>query len=101
MQLQKNIIEWNTDKTYTFIDVWRCEKWVMIIPFLKSGRVVDCKRELRYKKACLPIKRINHATPITLPELLKLYSKNDILEMARKKNKNMGKLVNWHKLEFY
>ena len=101
MQLQKNIIEWNKGNDNTFIDAWSYEKWVMIIPFLKSGRVVYCKRELRYKKACLPIKRINDKTKITLPELLKIYSKNDILEMARKKNKNMGKLVNWHKLEFY
>lgn len=83
------------------ITQWFKEKWVMVIPFVKSGRVVDCGEKSKDTKACRPLKRINKSTPITLPELLDMHSKKDILEMARKKNKNMKKRVNWEKLEFY
>lgn len=83
------------------ITQWFKEKWVMVIPFVKSGRVVDCGEKSKDTKACRPLKRIHKTTPITLPELLDMHSKKDILEMARKKNKNMKKRVNWEKLEFY
>lgn len=82
-------------------DQWRKEKWVQIIPFLKSGRVVECGQDTKDTKACRPLKRVNKSTPTTLPELMKKHTKKDILEMARKKNKNMKKRVNWDKLEFY
>jgi hypothetical protein len=83
------------------ISQWFKEKWVMVIPFVKSGKVVECGEKSKDTKACRPLKRINKSTPITLPELLDMHSKKDILEMSRKKNKNMKKRVNWEKLEFY
>jgi hypothetical protein len=83
------------------ISQWYKEKWVMVIPFVKSGKVVECGESVKDTKACRPIKRVNKKTPITLPELLDKHTKKDILEMARKKNKNMKKRVNWEKLEFY
>lgn len=83
------------------ITQWFKEKWVMVIPFVKSGKVVECGEKSKETKACRPLKRINKTTPTTLPELLDMHSKKDILEMARKKNKNMRKRVNWEKLEFY
>jgi len=83
------------------ISQWFKEKWVMVIPFVKSGKVVECGSKLKDTKACRPLKRINKSTPITLPELLDIHTKKDILEMARRKNKNMKKRVNWEKLEFY
>ena len=80
---------------------WYLEQWVMVIPFLKSGKVVECGSPLKDGKACRPLKRINKSTPVTLPELLKIHDKKDILDMSRKKNKTMKKRVNWRKLEFY
>ena len=80
---------------------WYLEQWVMIIPFIKTGKVVECGSQIKDGKACRPLKRINKQTPVTLPELLKIYSKSQVLEMARKKNKNMKRRVNWSKLEFY
>ena len=80
---------------------WHLEQWVMVIPFIKSGKVVECRSHIKDGKACRPLKRINDQTPVTLPELLKMYSKSQVLEMARKKNKNMKRRVDWVKLEFY
>ena len=83
------------------ISRWYKEKWVMVIPFVKTGKVVDCGSKFKDTKACRPIKRVDKNTPITIGELLKIHTKKDILEMARKKNKSMKKKVNWEKLEFY
>ena len=77
---------------------WCQEKWVHVIPFIKSGRVVDCHKGAA--KACRPIWRVDKDTPVTLPELLNMYTKTQILDMARKKNKNMKKDVDWENLEF-
>ena len=83
------------------ISQWFKEKWVMVIPFIKSGKVIECGSSVKDTKACRPLKRINKTTPITLPELLEKYSKKEILSFARLKNKNMKKRANWDKLEFY
>lgn len=80
---------------------WFKEKWVQVIPFLKSGKVVECGTDNKDSKACRPLKRVTKDTPVTLPELMKMHKKEDILAMARKKNKNMKKRVDWEKLEFY
>lgn len=79
---------------------WCEERWVHVIPFLKRGRVVDCGAYESTRKACRPIHRVDEHTPVTLPELLGLYTKTDILEMARKKNKNAKRDVNWDELKF-
>lgn len=93
--------EYYGTKSQEGVSQWFKEKWVMVIPFVKSGRVVECGESVKDTKACRPLRRINRNTPITLPELLDKHTKKDILEMARKKNKNMKKRVNWEKLEFY
>ena len=49
-----------------------------------------------YKKC----KRVNKSTPITLPELIKLHSKKNLLSLARKKNKDMNGRVYWKTLRF-
>ena len=33
---------------------WYLEKWVMIIPFLKTGKVVECGSQIKDGKACRP-----------------------------------------------
>jgi len=80
---------------------WYLEQWIMVLPFVKSGKVVTCGSQTNDTKACRPLKRINKSTPTTIGELMKKHNKSDILAMARKKNKNMSKRVNWDKLEFY
>lgn len=79
---------------------WFKEKWVQVIPFIKSGKVVECGADNKDTKACRPLYRADKDTPITLPELLDLHPKSEILVMARKKNKNMNKSVDWKSLEF-
>jgi len=76
------------------------EKWVQVIPFLKSGKVVECNAHEETTKACRPLYRVSSDTPVTLPELLDLHPKSEILVMARKKNKNIKKSVEWETLEF-
>jgi len=79
---------------------WFQEKWVQVIPFIKSGKVVECDIVSEETKACRPLYRVSEDTPITLPELLDLHPKSEILVMARKKNKNANKSVRWETLEF-
>jgi len=78
-----------------------CERWVQVIPFLKSGKVIDCTATTRHTKASRPITRIDADTPVTLPELLKMHDRNSILNMARRKNKTPHKAVRWETLEFH
>lgn len=78
-----------------------CERWVQVIPFLKSGRVIDASQKTRYTKACRPLIRVDDDTPLTLPELLKMHDRHDILNMARRKNKTPHKSVRWETLEFH
>ncbi len=76
------------------------ERWVEIIPFLKQGRVVDCTAKTLKSKASRPLHRLDHDTPLTLPELLDCHEKADILKMARRANKNPDKRVRWLDLVF-
>ena len=78
---------------------WNKEKWIQVIPFLKDGKKIACGEDNKKTKVCRPMKRIDSKTPITLPELLKLHSKKDLLALARKKNKNMDKRVFWKTLK--
>ena len=48
------------------VDRWFEEQWVQVIPFLKSGRVVECGEQTRATKACRPHKRVDKNTPITM-----------------------------------
>ena len=45
-------------------------------------------------KACRPTRKLK-GTPITLQESVKKLGKKKVLELARKKNKNMKKRVLW------
>lgn len=78
-----------------------CERWVQVIPFLKSGKVIDTTVTTRNTKACRPLIRVDENTPVTLPELLKMHDRYDILNMARRKNKTPHKSVHWETLEFH
>ena len=78
---------------------WIKEQWIQVIPFLKDGKKIACGEDNKKTKVCRPMKRINSKTAITLPELLKLHSKKDLLALARKKNKDMDKRIYWKTLK--
>jgi len=78
---------------------WNSEQWIQVIPFLKDGKKIACGEDNKKTKVCRPTKRIDSKTPITLPELLKLHPKNDLLALAKKKNKDMDKRVFWKTLK--
>lgn len=75
---------------------WMRERWVQVEPYLKKGEAIACGEGSR-GKACRPLVRVNSRTPPTLPELLKIHSKSKLLELARKKNRNMDIRVDWRK----
>ena len=67
--------------------------------FFKRWKKIACGEDNKKTKVCRPMKRINSKTAITLPELLKLHSKKDLLALARKKNKDMDKRIYWKTLK--
>ena len=78
---------------------WFREGWLDVIALLKEGKIVKCG-DGEGGKACRPTKRINKDTPITLQELLELYSVKEILKFAERKANNMELKAQWRKLEF-
>jgi hypothetical protein len=78
---------------------WFAEEWVNVREYLK-GKKVDCGtfEETGLRPACRPLKRINKNTPITLPELLKKATNEEILAEIRKKEKNPDYIIKWKKL---
>ena len=80
---------------------WRTEKWIQILPLLQHGKIIVCgEPDGKSQKACRPIVRINKDTSITIQELLELYSVEDIIKLAEKKNNDMKGRANWKDLKF-
>lgn len=82
------------------LNLWLKEEWINVYAYLKENKIVKCGDE-RYvdKSACRPLKRITSKTPITLPELLKIHSKEKILKAIEKKNKDPQQTrMNWKTL---
>lgn len=73
---------------------WNKEKWVQVIPYVKSGKIVSCGSSNKKNKACRPTRKLK-GTPITLQESIKKLGKKKVLQLARVKNKNMSKKVYW------
>ena len=80
---------------------WRKEKWIQVIPFLTSGKYIECGHAKDMPKVCRPLIRINSKTPITLPELIKLHSKKELLQLAKKKHSDMDGRIFWKIKKFY
>ena len=79
---------------------WLRSEWVQVVPFLETGKKVVCG-EGSNTKACRPTKRINKDTPITIDELIKIHGKKKLLELAKKKQKNMDLRINWKAGKIY
>ncbi len=84
------------------VNRWNRERWIQVIPYLKTGKQIPCGAQNKKNKVCRPLYRISANTPVTLPELLKMgHSKKDLLRLANKKVKDMGGRVYWARLKFY
>jgi len=79
---------------------WFKEEWIQIIPYVKSGKKVQCGSDNKDTKACRPLKRINKQTPPTMKEIIDKYGKEKVIELANKKNKDMKGRLNWIKGTF-
>lgn len=74
---------------------WMKEEWIQVVPYIEKGVRVPCGSRKEAAKACRPYKRISEDTPITLDELLSLHGRTRVLQLAKKKLRNMDGRVNW------
>tara|TARA_R100000657_G_C4545094_1_gene20005 strand:- start:6 stop:428 length:423 start_codon:yes stop_codon:yes gene_type:complete len=82
-------------------DNWTKEEWIQVLPYLEKGKKIVCGLDNKKNKVCRPFKKLNSKTPITLPELLKLHKKEDLIKLAKKKVKDMdGRISSWKTLKF-
>ena len=72
---------------------WNKEEWIQVEPYLK-GKIVKCGIGDN-TKACRPLKRINKRTPITIDEVINKHGKAKVLMLAKAKQKDMNKRVDW------
>jgi hypothetical protein len=90
----------STETKTPYLDRWFNEKWIQVIPYLESGKIVDCGNKTKSPgKACRPLKRISKNTPITIDELVQLHSKKDLINTAKIKDKSPNKRVIWKTLK--
>ena len=73
------------------------EEWVEVTPYLKENKKVMCGTTPNMNKACRPLIRVNDKTPITIPELLKLHTKDKLLKLVENKKKDMDGRIQWKK----
>ena len=81
---------------------WFKEEWVQVVPYLEKKNKKECGGEKvgkRVGKACRPLHRITKDTPITISELLNIHSKEDILHVAKQKERHPEKRVVWKTLQ--
>lgn len=77
---------------------WFEEKWIQVLPFLLEGKIIICGKDNKETKACRPtIKVDKNNTPLTIEELLKIHGKNKLIEIAKLKNANMDKRMDWRR----
>ena len=82
------------------IQRWNKEEWIQVIPYLEKGEKLVCGGTERKNKVCRPLKKINEKTPITIEELLNIHSKKDLINLGKKKIKDMKGRVYWKTLKF-
>lgn len=88
------------DSNTTNLERWFKEKWIQVVPYLESGKIVECGNKTKsLGKACRPLKRISKKSPITIKELQQLHSKKDLIKIAKIKDKSPNKRVIWKTLK--
>ena len=76
------------------------QKWIQVKPYLENNKEFVCGGDNRKNKVCRPLIRINKDTPITINELLKDYTKKQLLDLSNKKINDMKGRVYWKTLKF-
>jgi hypothetical protein len=76
---------------------WFKEEWVNVGEYLK-GNKMECGKDTKKFPSCRPLKKINDMTPTTLPELIKKYGKEKLLQEIKKKEANPDYRINWNNL---
>lgn len=77
---------------------WFKEEWIRVVPFLESGKRIECGAGAG-GKACRPTKKIDKDTPSTIQELIKKHGKEKLLAFAKRKTRNQkGTRANWDTL---
>jgi hypothetical protein len=86
-------------KTNTGLRRWIQEDWIQVRPYLENNESVQCGRDdtLNRVPACRPLRRINKETPVTIGEILKRATKEEILEEVKKKEKDPDYRIRWVK----
>lgn len=95
-EYQKQGGEYIGNKKNKSLNRWLDEEWINVYAYLIENKIVKCGDEKYIKyNACRPLIRINN-TPITLPELLKKYSRNDLLKLVYLKSLDPeNRIIQW------
>ena len=76
------------------------EEWLEVSPYLKDNKKVKCGTTPNMNKACRPLVRVNKNTPITIPELLKIHTKDKLLKLVEMKKMDMDGRIIWKSATF-
>lgn len=79
---------------------WREEEWIQVKPFIEDNKKIACGSDNRKNKVCRPLIRVDEETPITIKELQKIYTDDEILKLANMKIKDMKGRVMWKQNKF-
>lgn len=71
------------------------EQWIEVMPYLKDNKKIYCGTTPSKGKACRPLIRVNKQTPITIPELLKIHTKELLIKIVNQKQKDMDGRLSW------
>ena len=80
---------------------WFDEQWVQVVPYLEENKKIECGSDNKKNKACRPLKKINKDSPETIDNLVEKLGKDKVLELAKEKNNNMDKRINWEEGKIY
>jgi hypothetical protein len=91
---------YTTKKNKSNTGRWLNEKWIQIVPYFEDNKIIACGEDNKDAKACRPLKRVDEDTPKTIKEIKNEYGKDKVLQLAKKKNKDMKGRLNWEKGTF-
>lgn len=76
---------------------WLDEKWINVDAYINENKIVKCgDSEYVKKSACRPLVKVNKNTPITIDEVIKNHSIDDINKVIKIKNKNpQNYIMDW------
>ena len=95
-QRQGGAYKGSKPKKDTGVQRWLAgEQWSEMTPYLKNNKIIKCGTTPNKGKACRPMVRINKDTPITIPELLKIHTKDKLIKLVSQKERDMNGRVNW------